>query len=228
MSFLSNIFGHKKKEVVVDYNTLKIKSVSQLDDFEKIKVKKELESLYEKIKIIAESDTIEQKQHHAEKNDVCPNCTSTEITHRIETSSKSSGYGKYSSTESVKTKINVCGKCFEEWEHDEFRAYTTSKYELAENIIRFLRYYHEEKHKVEDDDPNSLETIVADSQNKIINGHWAKEVKKYMDGCSVELAKYLVEVVYGEFSSINRYDMEDWDTYDKAPLLEIGFKENKL
>jgi len=226
MSFLSNIFGCKKKEDA-DYNTLKIRAVSDLDDFEKAKLKKEFDSLYERINHIANVEEAEQRAMHRERNDVCPNCKCTDVTHRIEISTESSGHGMYSSTKNVNTKINVCGKCYEEWYHDEFRSYTTSQYDLADAIIRYLKYYHKAKHN-EELDPNSLKEVSTDDAvRKAVAGCWANEIKKYMDGCSVELAKYLVEVVYGKFSQY-AHCIDDWNKYDKAPLLEIGFKENNI
>lgn len=228
----------KRQEVKVDnidYNTIKIRSVKELDEFEKIKLKKDLAELSETIIKQNNIDTAKQKEEHRLRYEMCPVCHGSIITNRIEVSQKTSGYGKYQSMSTVSTKINKCSNCSNEWEHYDLRIRTTSQDDIADYIIRYLRAYHNTIHVTKDDNTICLDTenTVEIAIGKIKDCLWAEMIKQYMSGRSIELVRYIVEIAFGRTGSrmsnwYTEYEMEQWNKYDKAPLLELGIKSNKI
>lgn len=230
---IKGFFTNKKKnDPVIDYNTLAIRSVAELDDFDRARLKKEYEALCIEVNEEAEKVAERQLKQVEEYNGKCPKCNDTEVTQRIETTSESSGYSGYSDKriQTVKTTINHCMACGHDWHHRDNITYTTSVYDIAERLIRLLRYHHEAKHETKFD-PNRLdnkydtleETIDAAIKN-IQNKDLFDQTLRYFRGRSLELVKYLIEEVYGEYES-HSFMLDKWYTYDKSPLLEWGLKE---
>jgi len=220
----------KAEDVKTDYNTIKIRSISELDDFDRTRLKKEYQDLREFVNTEAELDAARQLKEIAEFNGKCPSCHDQEVTQRIETTNATSGYGKYSRLDIVKTTINHCRACGHDWEHKDNRTYTVGIYDIAEDIIRLLRWHHQAKHHTVwnpnklDNKYESKEAAIKAEIEKLKNNHYYEQFQKYMGGRSVELAKYLVEDVLGEFSQ-HKYDIDRWNDYDKQPLLDWGLKQ---
>lgn len=219
----------EKSDPVIDYNTLEIRSISELDDYDRGRLKKEYDQFCESVSKTAEDEHNRQLEQIKSYNSKCPSCNDQEVIQRLETGSEK-GYGKYSTIRTTKTTINHCRACGHDWDHKENRTYTSSKYDMAEYLITLLRYYHEAKHETKFD-PNKLDNeygTLEDAQNaamqKIRSNHYFIVVMPHLKGKSVELVKYLVENVYGEFEQ-HKWKMDRWYMYDKRPLLDWGLKQ---
>lgn len=212
---------------IPDYNTLKIRSISELDEYDKSRLKKEYVEFVAEVERLATIDRAAQIAEIEKYNGNCPVCKSTTVGTRIEMSSKTDGYGRYQSTTSVKTVINKCQSCDNEWiQKDLNNTNTTSVFDIAENIVRLLRHHHDAVHETKFD-PNRLDNKFATFEEtrdnnikKVKENYFFQITHKYIEGRSVELIKYLIEEVCSD-----SYRIDDWKVYDKAPLLDWGMKQ---